>query len=137
MKSDKKTSVRLPSKKLEQIDGICKDNGNCSRAKVIKCALDFVINGKSEIKFDQKNTEQKNKPEVALQSFIPGFRCTETGCIQIHPNPNYKNRVTAYCSRCGQFAKNNIGPCPWCRYLNTLQLVNENWLDQIGIPKPL
>lgn len=55
MKSDKKTSVRLPSKRLEDIDQICRENGNCSRAKVIKDALDFVIKGRSEIKFEPLN----------------------------------------------------------------------------------
>lgn len=67
MKSDKKTSVRLPSKRLEELDKICIENGNCSRAKVIKDALDYVIEGKSDINF--KQTEKINnfdKPSKIL-----------------------------------------------------------------------
>lgn len=88
------------------------------------------------IELKLKNINPDTLSKVVLQSHIPGFRCPEQDCNEVHPNPNYKNRVIARCSRCGQFAKNNLGPCPWCRYLNTLQTVNENWLDQIGIPKP-
>lgn len=91
---------------------------------------------KGQIEMKLNNMNPENESKVVLQSHIPGFRCSELECKEVHPNPNYKNRITARCSRCGQFAKNNIGPCPWCNYLNTLQLVNEDWLDRIGVPKP-
>ena len=169
MKSDKKTSVRLSSQQMADLDEICKKNGNRSRGNIIREAINLVTKGTSEIPFEMtKKMDNSDKPteiikaekekthtncphclgklhieanldssnEVVLPSFIPGYRCGIEGCNELHPNPNYKNRVVAYCSRCGQFAKTTKGPCPWCRYLDTLKLVDQNRLDQIGVPRP-
>jgi len=166
--SDNKTSLRYSDEQKEKLDEILQKNGNCSRAKVIKSAIDQVTTGKSDIDFgefakphnseeatqeitlDQEKsdvncphcegklhiTASKPEQQVVVPSFIPGFRCTEEGCNDFHPNPNYQNRATAICTNCRQFAKNNKGPCPWCMKLNTLQPINDTYLDGIGIPIP-
>ena len=61
MKSDKKTSIRLPAEQMMDLDKICKKNGNCSRANVIKESINQVTKGTSSINF---RTDE-------LDSFLP------------------------------------------------------------------
>ena len=69
MKSDKKTSIRLSSQQIIDLDKICKNNG-CSRSKAIKSAIDLVTKGISEIDFGTKKPqtrEQESKKETKLE----------------------------------------------------------------------
>lgn len=76
------------------------------------------------------------KVEV-LPSFFPAWLCSDPQCMEIHKNPNYKTRPQAYCSNCGQFARDTSRQvCFWCRKTNTLLQIPLFRFDFLGIPSP-
>ena len=90
MKSDKKTSVRLSSQQIIDLDKICKNNG-CSRSKAIKSAIDLVTKGTSEIDFGTKKPqtrEQESKKETKQEPNLTLEKIEE-------PKPTLKEIPTA------------------------------------------
>lgn len=66
MKSDKKTSIRLSSQQMADLDEICKKNGNCSRGNIIREAINLVTKGASDIPFEvtRKIDNSDRLPEI-------------------------------------------------------------------------
>lgn len=68
MRSDKKTSVRLSSQQMADLDEICKKNGNCSRSKIIREAINLVTKGTSQIPFEMtKKIDNSDKPTEIIK----------------------------------------------------------------------
>ena len=96
-------------------------------------------NGK--VRLDPEHYKKFRHTEIqkvkVLPSFIPAFFCSVPQCMEIHPNENYNIRPGAYCSNCGQFAKDNSRQvCVWCGKHGTLLQIYQFRLDYLGIPNP-
>jgi len=75
------------------------------------------------------------KEKMIIPSHIPGYECSDGNCGNIHPNQNYKKRVKAKCSNCGQFTPNPDKNCPWCNNKEFEELEDDE-LEELGIPEP-
>lgn len=94
-----------------------------------------------KVRLDPEHYKKFRHTEIqkvkVLQEFIPAFFCSVPQCIEIHPNENYKVRPGAYCSNCGQFAKDYSKQiCVWCGKHGTLLQMYPFRLDYLGIPNP-
>lgn len=94
-----------------------------------------------ELTMPPTQPSQQQQPEVQVKEvapdFMPGFTCKNGNCdVGIHKNPNYHTRPKGKCTNCGQFNKKKEGSCPWCRGKETIEEINDEELDDLGIPKP-
>jgi len=81
--------------------------------------------------------EVKPEPKILPPIHVPAFKCTGSDCGEIHKNPNYFKRVKGKCKNCDQFSRDKEGDCPWCREKNSIEEIDDDELDELGIPKPL
>lgn len=121
MKSDKKTSIRFSEQQMERMNDVSKKNNDCSRAKVIKSAVDLVTTGTSEIEFDaQINNSQKTSELIEVKRDQEQYPCPHcNGTLHIDAD-NMKKQVKqevivpsfipAY--RCGEKGCNEIHSNP-------------------------
>jgi len=89
-----------------------------------------------QIQLNQLQTEvEQLQKEPKAPSFIPGFRCTNGNCEQIHKNSRYTNRPKGKCRNCDQFSANKEGKCPWCNQ-NDIEEIDKEELEDLGVKLP-
>ena len=158
-------NIRLSEAENQRIKEFCDEKGIKSKSKVGKEALNFALNGKSEIDFGIKSDfasepkktlevkdgigncphcagsvsldpgHDKHEKEIVIQNFIPGYRCNNEECDVIHENDNYSMRPIGICSKCNQFSNRSTGSCSWCTNENSITPTNDVQLDELNIPK--
>ena len=158
-------NIRLSEAENQRIKEFCDEKGIKSKSKVGKEALNFALNGKSEIDFGIKSdfASEPKKPiqvkdglnncphcageivldpgpvkhekKIVIQNFIPGFRGNHEECDKMHENSNYSMRPIGICSKCNQFSNRSFGSCSWCNNENSLVSTNDFKLDELNIPK--
>lgn len=82
----------------------------------------------------RQQIEQLQK-EPKIQSFVPGFRCKDGTCSEIHPNPRYTTRPKSKCRNCDQFSVKKEGKCPWCKQ-DELEEIDKDELTNLDIELP-
>jgi len=89
---------------------------------------------------EQKPVEPEIKTEIktVIEDFKPGYECPDGNCDQggIHKNKNYSKKVKGKCSNCDQFSRNNKGSCPWCEKNDTIEEMDSEELEELGIRNP-
>lgn len=81
----------------------------------------------------QQIEELKKIPK--MQSFVPGSRCSNGDCDQVHPNPNYTKIPKGKCRNCDQFSSKKEGKCAWCKQ-DELEEIDKDELTDLGIELP-
>ncbi len=79
----------------------------------------------------QGQLEQLQK-EPKLSQFIPGFRCKDGTCDQVHANSRFTRLPKGKCQNCSQFSGSKGGKCAWCKQ-NEIEEVDEEELEDLGI----
>ena len=82
----------------------------------------------------QEMEELKKIPK--LQSFIPNYKCKDGTCGQIHENPRYTNRPKGKCNNCDQFSSIKEGKCSWCKEEDSIDEIDKDDLENLGIRLP-
>jgi len=82
----------------------------------------------------QEIEELKKIPKV--QSFIPNYQCKDGTCGQIHENPHYMNRPKGKCNNCDQFSSTKEGKCSWCKEEDSIEEIDKDDLEDLGIRLP-
>ena len=59
------TTIRIPTEKLAEIDGLCKKTGNC-RNSWINAAIDYVFEHSSEYDFGNDEEFEEPKPTITI-----------------------------------------------------------------------
>ncbi len=78
--------------------------------------------------------EAKKQPKI--QSFIPNYQCKDGTCGQIHQNPRYTSRPKGKCSNCDQFSSTKEGTCSWCKQEDSIEEIDKDDLENLGIRLP-
>ena len=78
--------------------------------------------------------ELKKQPK--MQTFIPNYQCKDGTCGQLHENPRYTTRPKGKCSNCDQFSPTKEGACPWCKEEDSLEDIDKDDLENLGIRLP-
>jgi len=78
--------------------------------------------------------ELKKIPKV--QSFIPNYQCKDGTCGQVHENPHYTNRPKGKCTNCDQFSPIKEGKCSWCKEEDSIEEIDKDDLENLGIRLP-
>lgn len=129
-----------------------KIHGNCPNCKE-KVAIDIdKLEVKTPNTLENASTEgqtqllEQKPPEViekdvvktVIEDFKPGYECPDGNCDQggIHKNKNYSKKVKGKCSNCDQFARNDKGTCPWCEKNDTIEEMDSEELEELGIRNP-
>ena len=80
---------------------------------------------------------EKEVIKTVIEDFKPNYECPNGDCdIGVHKNTNYKKMVKGKCSNCDQFTKHNKGVCPWCKKNDTIEEIDVEELEELGIVKP-
>ena len=74
--------------------------------------------------------------EAKMPSYIPNFKCTDGNCGKIHPSLRYTRRPKGKCSNCDQFSSAKEGTCPWCKEEDSLEEIDKDDLEDLGIRLP-
>ena len=74
--------------------------------------------------------------EPKMPSYIPNFKCADGNCGQIHPSSRYTRRPKGKCSNCDQFSSVKEGTCPWCKEEDSLEEIDKDDLENLGIRLP-
>ena len=81
--------------------------------------------------------EPEIKIETVIENFKPGFECPDDNCeVGVHKNKNYSKRVKGKCTNCDQFTKLDKGKCPWCKKTDTIESIEQEELEDLGIEMP-
>ena len=84
-----------------------------------------------------KEPEIKIETKTVIEDFKPNYECPNGDCdVGVHKNTNYKKMVKGKCSNCDQFTKHNKGVCPWCKKNDTIEEIDVEELEDLGIIKP-
>ena len=84
-----------------------------------------------------KEPEIKIETKTVIEDFKTNYECPNGDCdIGVHKNTNYKKMVKGKCSNCDQFTKHNKGVCPWCKKNDTIEEIDQEELEELGIVKP-
>ena len=164
MANETRLNIRLSEKENQRIKDFCDEKGIKSKSKVGKEALNFALNGKSDIDFGIKTDfasepkkpievkdglsncphcageivldpgQEKYEKKIILQNFIPAFRCINEECNELHENDNYSIRPVGICLKCNQFSNRRSGSCPWCNQIDGLIAITDTQLDHLDIP---
>ena len=86
------------------------------------------------IKLHQQVEELEKIPK--MQSFVPSFQCKNGDCGQNHKNPRYTNTPKGQCNNCNQFSGSNHGTCPWCNQEDSIEEIDKEQLEDLGIRLP-
>jgi len=78
--------------------------------------------------------QQKKIPK--MQSHIPNFQCKDGTCGQLHENPRYTTRPKGKCSNCDQFSPTKEGTCSWCKEKDSIEEIDRDDLENLGIRLP-
>ena len=79
---------------------------------------------------------QQLENEPKAPSFIPGLRCTDGNCEQIHENPRYTTRPKGKCNNCDQFSPTKEGKCSWCKEKDSIEEIDKDELKDFGVRMP-
>jgi len=71
-----------------------------------------------------------------MQSFVPSFQCKNGDCGQNHKNSRYTNSPKGQCNNCNQFSGSNHGTCSWCNQEDSIEEIDKEQLEDLGIRLP-
>ena len=74
--------------------------------------------------------------EPKMPSYIPNFKCMNENCGKIHPSSRYTRRPKGKCSNCDQFSPRKEGICSWCKEEDSLEEIDKDDLENLGIRLP-
>ena len=83
----------------------------------------------------RQQIEQLQK-EPKIQSFIPNYQCKDGTCGHLHENPRYTTRPKGKCSNCDQFSPRKEGKCSWCNEKDSIEEIDKDDLENLGIRLP-
>jgi len=63
------------------------------------------------------------KVKKIIESFFPGFRCSDPNCLIAHKNPNYSEKPRGRCIVCWQFCRFDKGNCSFCFSENSIRQI--------------
>lgn len=120
-----KGEVTLDSEKLEYQKKI---DAEIQNSRVVTAGNNQILEQKPSI---------VEKIKEVLPSFMPAGRCANGNCdVGVHKNPNYKKKIKGKCTNCNQFSGHKDGECPWCRKKEAIEEIDEEELEDLGIPNP-
>ena len=86
---------------------------------------------------NQALTELEQQRKIPkMQPWVPNFRCESGNCNQLHENPLYSKRPKGKCNNCDQFSATKEGPCPWCQETDSIEEIDKDDLENLGIRLP-
>ncbi len=74
--------------------------------------------------------------EPKMPSYIPNFKCTDGSCGKIHQSSRYTRRPKGKCSNCDQFSPTKEGKCSWCQEKDSIEEIDKDDLENLGIRLP-
>ena len=81
--------------------------------------------------------EPEIKIETVIEDFKPNYECPDGNCpTGLHKNENYSKKVKGKCTNCDQFTKFDKGQCPWCKKTDTIEEMDPEDLEDLGIENP-
>ena len=84
-----------------------------------------------------KEKEPEIKTETVIEDFKPNYECPDEKCqVGLHKNENYSKKVKGKCTNCDQFTKYDKGQCPWCKKTDTIEEMDPEDLEDLGIENP-
>ena len=84
----------------------------------------------------RSQVEQLKKDSLAIPRHMPSYQCPDGKCGIIHPNPKYEKRPKGKCSNCDQFSLEKEGTCPWCKERDSIEEVDKDDIEDLGIKLP-
>jgi len=102
------------------------------------CNQQIAIDDSSQqIEANQLRIElEEAKKYPKMQNFIPNYQCKDGTCGQIHQNPRYTSRPKGKCSNCDQFSSTKEGTCSWCKEKDSIEEIDKDDLENLGIRLP-
>jgi len=95
-----------------------------------------TITGATQV-LEKPEVVEKEVIKTVIEDFKPGYECPDGDCeVGVHKNKNYSKRVKGKCTNCDQFTKHNKGKCPWCKKSDTIEEIDAEFLDDLGIDLP-
>ena len=82
----------------------------------------------------QELEESKKIPK--MQTFIPNYQCKDGNCGQIHKNSRYTHRPKGKCNNCDQFSLEKEGKCAWCKQDDSIEEIDKDEIEDLGIRLP-
>jgi len=79
---------------------------------------------------------EESKKYPKMQTFIPNYQCKDGTCGQLHENPRYTTRPKGKCSNCDQFSPRKEGKCSWCNEKDSIEEIDKDDLENLGIRLP-
>lgn len=83
--------------------------------------------------------EIKIETKTVIEDFKPNYECPDGNCTEggVHRNKNHTKKVKGKCNNCDQFTKYDKGTCPWCEKNDTIEEIDSEELEELGIKNPL
>jgi len=79
----------------------------------------------------------KEVTKTVIEDFKPNYECPDGNCeAGVHKNKNYKKPVKGKCNNCDQFTRHGEGTCPWCKKNDTIEEIDKEELEELGIDTP-
>ncbi len=83
-----------------------------------------------------QNELEQQKKQPKMPSHIPNYQCKDGTCGQVHENPRYTNRPKGKCNNCDQFSSIKEGTCAWCKEKDSIDEIDKDDLENLGIRLP-
>jgi len=83
--------------------------------------------------------EIKIETKTVIEDFKPNYECPDGNCKEggIHRNTNHTKKIKGKCNNCAQFTKYDKGTCPWCEKNDTIEEIDSEEIEELGIKNPL
>ena len=96
-----------------------------------------TISGTQQILEKPIEKPVETKIETVIEDFKPNYECPDEKCqVGLHKNENYSKKVKGKCTNCDQFTKYDMGQCPWCKKTDTIEEMDPEDLEDLGIENP-
>jgi len=96
------------------------------------------ISGTGTILEEKPKEIEKIVEKTVIEDFKPNYECPNGNCdLGVHKNTNYKKKPKGKCTNCDQFTKHSKGTCPWCKKNDTIEEIDKEELEELGIEEPI
>jgi len=83
-----------------------------------------------------QNELEQQKKQPKIPSFIPDYPCEDGSCGRVHENSHYAHRPKGKCSNCDQFSPEKEGKCAWCKQTDSIEEIDKDEIEDLGIRLP-